>query len=379
MPSLLLNHCCTIVSRGVVDLNKHVLQCPLNEGLYLGALVEGVLPTQIVTHKHDVQHFSVDDCVFRSVHTERHQTNVADVYILFIGSARIHYKCLPYHRRANTPTEMSAATTDADTDELSQSFVNIDISDVICPICCDVLISPRVYDCGHTTCEQCMYEIDIRTTAADTHTAEIFRCPICRSPTLKGWNKRPINYIIDKIASQHPNYTQRKQEVSILKDQRKCNIAQLPDTIDLAQTAYNSRINLALDLYEIILEKLYIAAKDGKGHIIIKEKAIVSEIEKVCDILSYQFFSKHNIYRMLTTRGECTIYLTKNAFSWRRNYENASWSDPTLEEIEDRSTPTSPIPNIPAAPPSLPPLVNTHFQSRSRHYRSTHSPVRNHN
>lgn len=271
---------------------------------------------------------------------------------------------------------MSAATTDADTDELNQSFRKIDISDVICPICCDVFISPRVYDCGHTTCEQCMYEIDIRTTAADTHTVEIFRCPLCRCPTLKGWNNRPLNYILGKIASRHPNYTQRKQEVSTLKDQRKCNLVQIPDTIDLAQTAYNSRVTLALELYEIILEKLYIAAKDGKGHLVIKEKAIVAEIEKVCDILSYQLFSKHNVYRMLTTRGECTIYLTKNAFAWRRNYENANWTDPTLEEIQDLSTPTSPIPHSPVAPPSLPPLVNTPVQYHSRRYLSAHSPGR---
>ena len=103
----------------------------------------------------------------------------------------------------------------------------------------------------------------------------------------------------------------------------------VPDTVDLAKTSYDSRINLALDLYEILLEKLYIAAKDGKNHLIIKEKAIVSNIEKVGDILSYQLFKKHNVYRILTTRGECTIYLTRNAFNWRRNHENRSWVDPT--------------------------------------------------
>ena len=80
----MLNQCCTIRSRCVVDLNEHVLQCPLNEGLYLGALVEGVLPTQIFTHKHDVQHFSVDDCMFRSVNTKRHQTMLRHVYTLHL-------------------------------------------------------------------------------------------------------------------------------------------------------------------------------------------------------------------------------------------------------------------------------------------------------
>jgi hypothetical protein len=141
----------------------------------------------------------------------------------------------------------------------------------------------------------------------------------------------------------------------LFRSQRKGELVQIPDTIDLAKTVYNSRINLALDLYEIILEKLYNAAKEGKNHLIIKERSIVSEIEKVGDILSYQFFLKHNVYRILTTRGECTIYLTKQAFEWRRNHENPNWIDPTnptLEEMHSLSPRPSPLP-IPAPPPAI--------------------------
>lgn len=58
--------------RGLADLNKHVHQGSLNEGLHLRALVARVLTAQIFAHKHDVQHFSVDDYMIGRVYTTRH-------------------------------------------------------------------------------------------------------------------------------------------------------------------------------------------------------------------------------------------------------------------------------------------------------------------
>ena len=102
----------------------------------------------------------------------------------------------------------------------------------------------------------------------------------------------------------------------------------IPDNIDIALISYQSRIKLSLQLYNTIVERLYIAANQGKNHIIITNMSIVSDIEKVGDILSLQLFNKHNIYRLIVTRSECTIYLTKNAFNWRRTFENTEWRDP---------------------------------------------------
>tara|TARA_B110000908_G_scaffold172322_1_gene239034 strand:- start:420 stop:1259 length:840 start_codon:yes stop_codon:yes gene_type:complete len=238
-------------------------------------------------------------------------------------------------------------------EELIASTTKLDLNEILCPICRDVFVYPRVYDCGHAVCETCMYEIDIRSRSPDTHTVEIHRCPVCRHPTLKSWNNRPLSFLIERIASTHPDYKKRKKEVIGLKDKRKSTLMIIPDTIDLAKECYNTRINLALDLYEILLEKLYLAAKEGKNHLIIKELAIVSEIEKVGDILSFQLFSNHNIYRLIVTRVECTIYLTRNAFIWRRNFENSGWidpTDPTREEMSDNRPP----------PPPPPPPINSH-------------------
>lgn len=256
---------------------------------------------------------------------------------------------------------MTEEKTKEELEELIIKTSKIDISDLLCPICADVFVWPRNYDCGHTVCETCMYNMDIRQLPEDTHIAVIYRCPVCRDPTLKSWNNRPLSFLLERYATQHPDYQKRKKEVTELKKLRKETLVSISDSVDLASTCYVARINLALDLYEILLEKLYNAAKEGKNHLIITERSIVSEIEKVGDILSYQLFSKHNIYRMLTTRGECTIYLTRNAFSWRRNFENRNWEDPTGPTIDSmRENGPPPLPMVPPPQIPVPPPVETH-------------------
>ena len=240
-------------------------------------------------------------------------------------------------------TEESTETSELSGD--SEPNLHLDISDVTCPICKDVFVFPRTYECGHNGCETCMYEMDRRDESGDTHTAKIHRCPVCRHPTLKSWHTRPISVLLERIATNHPDYKRRREEVMEMNNKRLSGIIYIPDNIDIAAASYESRIKLALDLYDTILERVYIAAKQGKNHIIIKELSIVSQIEKVGDILSLQLFSKHNIYRLIVTRGECTIYLTRNAFTWRRNFENTEWLDPS-----DRETPPPPPPPHPSPP-----------------------------
>ena len=97
-----------------------------------------------------------------------------------------------------------------------------------------------------------------------------------------------------------------------------------------------------------------------------------SEIEKVGDILSFQLFSKHNIYRLIVTRVECTIYLTRDAFIWRRNFENNGWvdpTDPTREEMSDNRPPPPPPIN------SHSPLIHRRGYRRS----NVSSPIRSSN
>ena len=196
-----------------------------------------------------------------------------------------------------------------------------------------------MYECGHSICELCMYEIDARDSSDDTHTARIHHCPICRSPTLRGWKNRPISVTLEIISSTHPCYEERKREAVEARLTRG-DILCIPDFVDLARISYTARLKLALDMYEVVVERLYAAAKDGLSHLIIKDKAIVAAVEKVADILAIQLFTRHNVYRVLVTKFECTIYITKDAFDLRRQYQNTDWNDPgpTIEDRGERWT-----------------------------------------
>ena len=220
-------------------------------------------------------------------------------------------------------------------DNDTNSTLLLDNKDVICPICKEVFVLPRTYDCGHTVCELCMYEMDKRDCSKDTHTAKVHHCPVCRKPTLKSWQYRPVSVILEKICSKHPQYEERKKEVMETKDAREGCFTNIPVNINLAEVSHTQRIKLALSLYAILIERLYKAAQRGLSHLIINEPELVKDIEKVIDILSIQLFHKHNICKMLVTRGECTIYIHKDAFKVSRTYLNTDWIDPT--DIEDDS------------------------------------------
>ena len=235
--------------------------------------------------------------------------------------------------------EQSTANSDVSQD--TSSDLLLDNKDVMCPVCKEVFVFPRTYECGHTVCELCMYEMDRRDCSRDTHTANVHHCPVCRHPTLRSWHNRPLSVLLEKIASTHPNYLTRKLEVLEEKSQREGGVVYIPKDIDLAEAAHTSRMKLTLTLYEILIERLYKASLRGLSHLIIKEREIVSEIEKVIDLLSVHLFSRHNIYKILVTRGECTIYIHKDAFTWRRSYENSSWTDPRGGDTES-DTPSSP-------------------------------------
>ena len=129
-----------------------------------------------------------------------------------------------------------------------------------------------------------------------------------------------------------------------------------------------------------------IAAQEGLNHLIIKEKSIVSKIERIADILSVQLFSKHNIFKLLVTRQECTIYITKDAFTWRRQYENRRWVEPgnidgdTSEEETLEPAPRLPVLSLPPPPPATPPredfhdVLSTLLRPRRRLNRQTNRP-----
>lgn len=151
----------------------------------------------------------------------------------------------------------------------SSPRVILDEKDVSCPICREIFVFPRMYDCGHTICEICMKEMDIRDRTGNLHTVNIHNCPVCRAPTLKSWNNRPINITIQQIASTHKNFEKRKKEIL----EKRKEIEPIPKNVNLAKIVSDARLKLSLEIYDKILIKLlHDAAKEGKNHIIITDK-----------------------------------------------------------------------------------------------------------
>ena len=45
-------------------------------------------------------------------------------------------------------------------EESDDSGILVKETELMCPICKDLYVYPRNYDCGHTLCELCMLEMD---------------------------------------------------------------------------------------------------------------------------------------------------------------------------------------------------------------------------
>ena len=200
----------------------------------------------------------------------------------------------------------------------------------VCPICKEYPIQPRLYECGHTTCEQCMKMNDKITqeTVIRPHSIKCFSCPICRSKSLKPWRSRPINRDlreilitnVDDYKEKHEQYIQDNPP-TILDD-----VYDFEDS-DFSRLCNQNRKRIALELYEDIIPLIHKAALDGKPYILLSVIQTPS-ILNVIDLLSKMLFMNHNIYRITCTTRDCTISLIDCAPGQIINeYINDEYSD----------------------------------------------------
>ena len=201
---------------------------------------------------------------------------------------------------------------------------------LLCPICKDLLIIPRLYNCGHNICEECMLSTDKVLDDDSNYSIPIYRCPICREETLQKWYDRPINNtLIDllcKISSEykirHNNHKRRK-----LSDIPEKNI---PSTVNLAYVSQHIREYKAEVLYKQIIPILYRAAIDGKSYVTITTAA--HDISVVADILAKKLIDRNGIYRFTSMNRECQIELVPSERSYRCEFDNPNYNttDPII-------------------------------------------------
>jgi hypothetical protein len=217
---------------------------------------------------------------------------------------------------------------------MSENNINL-----MCTICSGFIVCPRFYEnCGHTICEECMVKNDKLDIKNNKYVFEAtqYKCPLCRTITLKPWYKRPLNHMLINILEDDNQYRDLEKERII---QRKIDIGaneiiqdQELISINMSKLSYSYRDNMAEDLYHYILPSIYDAVMDGKPYIIIKER--IKELRSVSDLISQKLIRNNNIYRVFSTNTEFTVEIIPIQSNIKYNYTNEHFNE-NLEEDDD--------------------------------------------
>jgi hypothetical protein len=207
---------------------------------------------------------------------------------------------------------------------------------LFCPICKDLLIMPRLYSCGHNVCEECMILADKATEDDVTHTAPIYKCPLCRDTSLQKWYDRPVNNaLIDVLCKICRKYQVKHNghEKRIIADVPS---AIIPKNVNLARISKYIREYRTECLYRQIVPILYRAALAGKSYVTITS---THEIGTVADMLAKRLIERNGIYRFITGHRECQIELVPSDRSYRCDFENEHYNTDTPILINNSAPP----------------------------------------
>ncbi len=174
-----------------------------------------------------------------------------------------------------------------------------------CPICKDIMIFPRVYNCGHTICERCMKHADDKAYEEnEIFSLPVFKCPICRKFEFTRWFNRPINYNLISILNSHIKDYEKKIE-DYEKQGVNETIIKIPERVNLSFVCLQKRVELCQDIYEKIIPHLYEAANNGKPFVVITIDN--TKIDVIADILSKKLFEENGVYKIMRRSDELVI------------------------------------------------------------------------
>ena len=199
---------------------------------------------------------------------------------------------------------------------------------ILCPVCHDLLLIPRMYSCGHNVCEECMIKAD-EAIRDDTMSMAlpIYKCPICRNESISEWHDRPINTslidVLSKISSDYKlrHDTHKKRDVTDITERN------LPNGINLGYVCKHMREFRTEEIYNRIVPLLYKAALQGKPYVTISSET--HDISLIADLLAKRLIDKNGIYRLIANQRECQIELVPSERSYRYEYNNENY-DPSI-------------------------------------------------
>ena len=214
--------------------------------------------------------------------------------------------------------------------------VTIPDDTLVCKVCYKVHVSPRIFPgCGHSMCGPCSVQVDREAPAPNAHTCRRYKCPFCRVTTIVPWFRRPRNHALESLAQHHPDYEERKTEVT----EDATRIDTIPKDLDLAKLAQQARRDLAIECYTTLMPLLVEAANAGSCKLIVTESNLVRDIEKTSDLVSTLLFD-HQIYKLQVNPGlkECTVSITPLAFGIRNTYTNPAMAPPPPPGLFQQAT-----------------------------------------
>ena len=232
------------------------------------------------------------------------------------------------------------------------------MEDMKCTVCTNLYRKPTFFECGHTFCLRCHYNID-KNTECKTFECPSFKCPICRQVTSIPWNLRPPNLALDTLChtmypSEYKELEEKniEQEADTEKKKTRINYSR----IDLSQVAFDSQKRKSQKVYDQLMPLFFKECLEGKSFITITEEALVRDIEICIQPLTKLLFEKNNLYKINCTPKECSVYFSDTAMQWAREFlnENHTSQNHGLE-------PTSPPP-----PPSARSIRNRFNTTASR-------------
>ena len=206
--------------------------------------------------------------------------------------------------------------------------------DYSCPICREMMIMPRLYDCGHSVCQECMIKSDNSAQESMTSLFQmpVYKCPLCRNETNGEWHTRPVNHSLIDILSQNEDYKKATEEYKLKNKHDKDEITEIPETLNFSYIVYKKRLQKCNKIYKQILPLLFKAAIAGKPYVTITTNTL--EIQTVADLLAKKLFVNNSVYKLQSSFRECQIDFVPSDRSYKCEYENPTYS---LNEDENNS------------------------------------------
>lgn len=210
----------------------------------------------------------------------------------------------------------------------------------LCPICREMMIIPRLYDCGHSLCQECMIKSDesTRENVISTFQLPVFKCPLCRSETHSEWSSRPINHtLIELLCNNNEKYKKATEDYkSKIQNEAKFDEdEEYSENLNLAYIVYKKRMQKCNKIYKDILPILVKSAVEGKPYVTITANA--PEIQSVADLLAKKLFQNNSVYKIQSSYRELQIDFVPSDRSYKCEYENPTYTL-TLGNDEDEDS-----------------------------------------